>query len=132
MSREEILKQLSSGKLKVEEAAKLLAELEPVKVVAATQFANSGEFMKAAKSVKLEGDGVSVTLSPKEFSTGSYGWSSNGKLVVEVKGKPVRVQGSINLVVIGSKCGDPREMGMLIAGHYPKRNLLIGRLLNRP
>jgi hypothetical protein len=104
MTREEILAKLGSGEIKPGEAAKLLDALEQTVRVVATQFADATEFLKAAQPVKLEGKGLSVTLTPKTFSTGSYGWSSNGKLVVTLpNGKGVRVQGSINLVVIGSK-----------------------------
>ena len=105
MTRDEILEQLSTGKIKTAEAAKLLAALDPptVKVIG-TQFATIKDSLKAAQPVNLTGDGMSVTLEPNEFSTGSYGWSSNGKIAVTLPdGKAVRVQGSINLVVIGSK-----------------------------
>ena len=105
MTRDEIFEQLSKGKITVQEASKLYDALEPKTIrVVSTQFATAKEFLTAAKTVKLAGDGMTLALSPKEFSTGSYGWLSNGELVVTLPdGKPVWVQGSINLVVIGSK-----------------------------
>jgi len=39
----------------------------------------------------------------KEFSTGSFGWYLNGKIVVTVDGKPCSVQVGMNLTVVGSK-----------------------------
>ena len=104
MSQVEILAQLSANKITPEEAAKLLGALEPTVKVVATQFASAAEFLAAARPVAMEGNGLSVELAPREFSTGSYGWSASGKRVVTLSdGKKVAVQGSINLVVIGSK-----------------------------
>ena len=45
-----------------------------------------------------------ITLADvKEFSTGSFGWYLNGKIVVNVDGKPCSVQVGMNLTVVGSK-----------------------------
>lgn len=47
--------------------------------------------------------GTNITLNPKEFSTGSCGYSGTAKVTVLVDGQPVDLQCSINPVVIGSK-----------------------------
>jgi hypothetical protein len=39
----------------------------------------------------------------KEFSTGSLGWYLNGKVSVEIDGRPVAVQIGMNLTIVGSK-----------------------------
>ena len=57
------------------------------------------------------GDGekhVAKFLAPaKDFSTGSFGWGVSEKFVVMIDGKPVKVQASINLAVVGSKLSEP-------------------------
>ena len=42
-------------------------------------------------------------IGVKEFSTGSFGWHFSGKIVIEVDGVPLKVQVSMNLIVVGSK-----------------------------
>ncbi len=61
------------------------------------------QFRKAAKPLTLTIDGKSLVASVKEFSTGSFGWVCNDKLVIEVDGVACKVQPSISLVVVGSK-----------------------------
>jgi hypothetical protein len=46
----------------------------------------------------------------KEFSTGSLGWSLNGKATADIGGKKVQVQIGLNLTIIGSK-ELPRDPG---------------------
>ena len=48
------------------------------------------------------GGQAKVIAMPKNFSTGSFGWGFNDKVTVVVNGVPVRLQGTINLTVIGS------------------------------
>jgi hypothetical protein len=60
-------------------------------------------FRAAAKPLTLTIDGKTLVAAPKEFSTGSFGWFCNDKLVIEVDGVPVKVQPSISLVIVGSK-----------------------------
>jgi acyl CoA:acetate/3-ketoacid CoA transferase beta subunit len=105
MTRDEILNALSAKKMTVEEASKQLAILDaPATKIVGVQFASPAEFLKVAENVNLTGSGVTVALAPRTFSTGSYGWSCNGKVVVTIAdGRQVRCQGSINLTVIGSK-----------------------------
>jgi hypothetical protein len=47
--------------------------------------------------------GNKVVASPKNFSTGSFGWYATGKVVIEVDGVPCSCQVGLNLTVVGSK-----------------------------
>jgi hypothetical protein len=49
-----------------------------------------------------------VSADVKEFSTGSVGWYYSGKMAVRVGERPVNVQVSVTITVIGSK-DLPRE-----------------------
>lgn len=61
-------------------------------------------FRKAAKPLPLTIDGkAGMVLSPKEFSTGSFGWNTNEKYTVMIDGVAVPCQLGINLTIIGSK-----------------------------
>lgn len=44
-----------------------------------------------------------AVVSPREFSTGSFGWNVNAKTVADVGGTQVTVQVGANLTVVGSK-----------------------------
>lgn len=48
-------------------------------------------------------NGQPIVLERKEFSTGSLGYYANGKILVEIAGKPVKLQIGFNLTVVGSK-----------------------------
>eukprot|EP00930_Biecheleria_cincta_P077893 TRINITY_DN6521_c0_g1_i1.p2 TRINITY_DN6521_c0_g1~~TRINITY_DN6521_c0_g1_i1.p2 ORF type:complete len:197 (-),score=56.92 TRINITY_DN6521_c0_g1_i1:30-620(-) len=61
------------------------------------------DFMKKAKSFKIQIGNTTLTVNPKEFSTGSCGFSCSSKVVVDVDGAPLTLQCSLNLPVIGSK-----------------------------
>ena len=61
------------------------------------------EFKEGAKPLTLEINGTKLMADPKDFSTGSFGWYLSGKVTVDVAGKPVTVQVSANLTVVGSK-----------------------------
>lgn len=50
---------------------------------------------------KMELPGVIAVK--KEFETGSLGWYGNGKILVEIDGKPCEVQMGFNFTLIGSK-----------------------------
>lgn len=66
---------------------------------------------KAAVLMIDVGDGhqqvAKFLAGPKDFSTGSFGWGVSDKFIVIVDGKPVKIQATINLTVIGSKVADP-------------------------
>lgn len=49
------------------------------------------------------GGQAKVVAMPKNFSTGSFGWGFNDKVTVVINGVPVKLQGTINLTVVGSK-----------------------------
>ena len=61
------------------------------------------QFTEAAKPLKVEINGQSYLAEVKEFSTGSFGWNLNTKVIVDVGGQPVNVQVGMNLTVVGSK-----------------------------
>lgn len=64
------------------------------------------EFMAAATSLPVslsQPTGQGVTGAPKTFSTGSFGWRCNGKVLAALDGHAVQIQVGGNLVVIGSK-----------------------------
>lgn len=52
-------------------------------------------------SIKI-GDQM-VVGEVKEFSTGSFGWYSNAKVMIQVGDKVVAAQVGLNLIVVGSK-----------------------------
>jgi hypothetical protein len=101
--RDAVIAAIRSGELTdAAEIGREMARFSPTKVAA--QFDSPDDFLILADNVKLVGDGIAVTLKPKAFKTGSYGWSFTGKLAVTLPdGKAVRCQGSVNLVAIGSK-----------------------------
>ena len=43
------------------------------------------DFLKTAKTKVMVIDGNSYILEPKEFSTGSWGWGFNGKVIMSVE-----------------------------------------------
>ena len=60
-------------------------------------------FRQHAKPVALTINGLPLVADPKEFSTGSLGWFSNGKITVVVNGVACKVQVGLNLTIVGSK-----------------------------
>jgi hypothetical protein len=61
------------------------------------------QFIDKAEPVKVVINGQELTADKREFSTGSFGWYYNGKITVQVDGKPLSVQVGLNLTVVGSK-----------------------------
>ncbi|MCI0456918.1 MAG: hypothetical protein L0Z62_08065 [Gemmataceae bacterium] len=61
------------------------------------------EFRNHARNISVSIAGMEQMALVKEFSTGSLGWNINGKMVVNINGKPVTVQVGLNLTVVGSK-----------------------------
>jgi hypothetical protein len=61
------------------------------------------EFKDGAKPVAVKIGDQSLIAMPKEFSTESFGWHAQGKIVMEVNGVAVQVQVGVNLTVVGSK-----------------------------
>ena len=64
---------------------------------------NREQFL-AGKPIMANIGGTNIILTPKEFSTGSVGYSGTAKVtVLEEDGTPISLQCSINPTVIGSK-----------------------------
>jgi hypothetical protein len=61
------------------------------------------QFLEKAEAVRVSIGGQELVAERKEFSTGSFGWYLNGKVVLTVDGKPLSVQVGMNLTVVGSK-----------------------------
>ena len=61
------------------------------------------QFTEKAEALKVVINGQELLADPKEFSTGSFGWYLNGKIIVPIDGKNVSVQIGMNLTVVGSK-----------------------------
>jgi hypothetical protein len=61
------------------------------------------EFSEKAKAVPVVIGETKLLADVKEFSTGSLGWYLNGKVSIEIDGKPVMVQVGLNLTIVGSK-----------------------------
>ena len=64
------------------------------------------QFQEKAEPLKVTINGQEMLADVKAFSTGSFGWNINGKMVVTVDGKPLSVQIGMNLTVVGSKEAD--------------------------
>jgi hypothetical protein len=64
---------------------------------------NRAEFRRGAKPVNVTIAGIPLMADVKEFSTGSLGWYLNGKVSVEIDGRPVSVQIGMNMTIVGSK-----------------------------
>ena len=61
------------------------------------------QFTEKAEPLKVVINGQELLAEVKEFSTGSFGWYLNGKILVPIDGKNVSVQIGMNLTVVGSK-----------------------------
>lgn len=60
-------------------------------------------FLEKAPKVVVTINGVPFNLSPREFSTGSFGYNLADKLPLGVDGENVKLQVAFNLIVVGSK-----------------------------
>ena len=61
------------------------------------------DFITKAKPLSIRVGETLISGDVKEFSTGSFGFFSNGKLTVEIDGVPVKMQMNLLFTVIGSK-----------------------------
>ncbi|MGE0759937.1 MAG: hypothetical protein AB7F89_04815 [Pirellulaceae bacterium] len=61
------------------------------------------EFTQHAQPLEFAIAGVPLVAEVKEFSTGSLGWNTNGKITIKVGEKLVSVQVGLNLTIVGSK-----------------------------
>lgn len=64
---------------------------------------SQSQFLEGAEPLKVAINGQEMLAEVKAFSTGSFGWYLNGKIVITVDGKPLSVQIGMNLTVVGSK-----------------------------
>lgn len=62
-----------------------------------------GDFLTHAKAQAVRIGDTMVVAEVKQFSTGSLGWSFNGKVTIMVNGEPIKVQVGLNCTVVGSK-----------------------------
>jgi hypothetical protein len=60
-------------------------------------------FKQKAMPVATKIGDVLLSIMPKEFSTGSFGFYGNGKVTQLVNGVPVVFQTNVQMVAIGSK-----------------------------
>ena len=60
-------------------------------------------FKAEAKPLDLGRELAGIFADIKQFSTGSFGWRINTKIVAEVGGVPVTIQVQGNLTIVGSK-----------------------------
>lgn len=51
-----------------------------------------------ADPITLTGDGVTLALSPREFSSGKVGFGLNQPITIKVGGKVYKFQASVNIV----------------------------------
>lgn len=61
------------------------------------------EFRLAAKGLRCRFGDKEIVVDPKEFGSGSLGWFTNEKFVLEVGGIPAKVQATVSVTLIGSK-----------------------------
>ena len=68
---------------------------------------SQAQFLAKAEPLKVSINGQEMLAEVKAFSTGSFGWYLNGKILVTVDGKTVPIQVGMNLTVVGSKEAQP-------------------------
>lgn len=59
--------------------------------------------------MEIEVAGKKLTAKPQAFKTGSFGWNASDKMKIEVDGKELQVQVSLNFTVMGSKGSKDEE-----------------------
>lgn len=72
---------------------------KPKTVCATTKEA----FLEKAKLIEFKIGEATVTIDPREFTSGSFGWNANQKIAIKVDGKMLPCQLGMNIIVIGSK-----------------------------
>lgn len=61
------------------------------------------QFLTLARPITLMVDGQSITLEPREYSSGSFGFGYYGKVTTKIGEQQIKLQASISLVVANSK-----------------------------
>lgn len=98
-SEEDVVSPVPDQATQVEEASESESAAETSKKCPITRK----EFMSGARPLNVTIDGQRLAANIREFSSGSFGWGLNDKVIVEVDGIPVRVQCGLNLTIVGSK-----------------------------
>jgi hypothetical protein len=57
----------------------------------------------APLTISVNGEAITGEASPRVFSSGSFGYFINGKIVLNIAGRAVKCQVSGNVVVVGSR-----------------------------
>jgi hypothetical protein len=60
-------------------------------------------FKQAAQPIGFSLCGAAFTASPKDFTSGSFGYYANGKFTQTIDGKPVTFQVGLVITAVGSK-----------------------------
>jgi len=104
-TRDEIIAAVVTKELTPDEAGKLLDAMTPKGKSSVPQGdrISNADFLAKAGALTVKLGEVDVQAQVKQFSTGSVGYSYNGKMISLVNGKRVRCQVSLNITVIGSK-----------------------------
>lgn len=76
-----------------------------------TDTISKEEFLEVANVLEGSIGGHRIMMLPREFKTGSFGFSHNGKVMVQVGSKLVQVQINLNLIVVGSKPVIEKKVG---------------------
>jgi len=79
--------------------AKAKEKVEKKKVEKQKQLPTKKQLDDAVAAIAVSVDGQSLSGEKKEFSSGSVGWNSNGKVVIG----GLTCQVSCNVVIVGSK-----------------------------
>ena len=83
---------------------RVVADVRTIRAMAKTTCpVTRSQFVEKAEPLKIVVNGTELIAEVKEFSTGSFGWYLNGKVLVPIDGKNVSVQVGMNMTVVGSK-----------------------------
>lgn len=61
------------------------------------------KFFETAQPITAQIAGTPVVVPPKEFSSGSFGFYTNGKITMMIDGKAVVFQMAVQLTAVNSK-----------------------------
>ena len=83
---------------------RVIGDVRTIRAMAKTTCpVTRSQFVEKAEPLKIVVNGTELIAEVKEFSTGSFGWYLNGKVLVPIDGKNVSVQVGMNMTVVGSK-----------------------------
>ncbi len=61
------------------------------------------QFKEHAKPMMIQVGDSKLVANVKDFSTGSFGFYNNDKMVVMIDGVPCKAQVAVNITIVGSK-----------------------------